>query len=407
MAELTPQEVKEISNVAGLKSADEIIGSLEAMNAFGAMPAADKFSKGIYKQGERYIVSLDYNGFNDATGSDGMPVTVYITSDGQTGELISFSSYFYAEDTDKAPDDAEKAAGEKKIGEFLGANFRGKLSECGESEDTGYFGSGARYPRLVNGVKYINNYLEADYDIRRGVISGFSQVWDDDTSSFTDPAKAIEPAAAQAKMEELAPVHKIYVKSENAFKLCYTSDGADTEIDAVSGEKVKSRYSYDDPKEYGYSDISGHWAENAIRAVAQYGAGLPGEAYLPDKAITQGELVSMLSRVVGYGATDIDTAYRLSYTFIHEDEKAPESKVLREDAFVYLIRLMGYEKIAAMDIFIPGFTDGTDISPGKAGALAILRGSGIVEGDNDSVRPKDDLTRAEAASLIYNYLNQE
>ena len=109
---------------------------------------------------------------------------------------------------------------------------------------------------------------------------------------------------------------------------------------------------------------------------------------------------------MGYGLADEESLYQMHKDIIRDGEKTPAAPVLREDAFVLLIRSMGYERIAGMDIFQPGFNDGTDVSPENSGALAILRGYGIVEGDAGSVRPKANLTRAEAAALIYNYLTK-
>ena len=239
-------------------------------------------------------------------------------------------------------------------------------------------------------------------------MTDFGQEWDDDTSQFTDPKDAIDLNAATAKMEEHAPVHRAYVKSGGNFVLCYTSDGAYTELDALTGDKINP-YGYDAPKAYTYNDIDGHWAEEMIKAVAQAGAGLPGTEFMPDAEITQEELLRMLTAVNYHSIyADTEELYESARDIITEAEKAPNSTVLREDAFVYMVRMMGFGKLAAIsDIFAPGFNDGTDVSPEKTGSLAILRGYGIVKGDAGAVRPKSTLTRAEAASLIYGYLTTE
>lgn len=406
-ADLTPEERAEVDSVAGLKPAEDITASVSAMAVFGAIPAADSFSKRIYKQNDKYYVGLSYSDYKNLIEKTGKPASVYITADGQTGELLRFSSYYYSGDHDAQYSKEEHSAAEDKINAFLTAQFSGKLAACGEPEISGNNTIIITYPRLVNGVRYVNNYLSAEYTMQNGLMTGFSQEWDDDTTGFTDPAAAIEYEAAVSKMEEYAPVHTVYLKTGGKFRLCCTSDGANTEIDAVSGDKLKPRYGTAEPEVYEYTDISGHWAEQYIKAVAQYGAGLPGTEFRPDTAITQSELLKMLTAARYYGSTDEDAMYESAQDIIPADEKAPDGEVLREDAFVYMIRLMGYARIASMDIFVPGFADGTDISPEKAGALAILRGYGIVQGDDVSVRPKAALTRAEAAALLYNYLTTE
>lgn len=406
-AVLTPEERAEIANVAGLKTTDEIIQSIRVMNVFGPLPAADAFERETYKHDDKYIAALYYSDYENAKDKKDQPGSMYITVNGMTGELLSLSSFYYGTNYDASYTDSEAQAGVKKIKDFLSKEFGEKLAMCGEPvEDTGAVFS-LRYPRTVNGVKYDNNELWAVCDLKKGIISDFSQTWDDDVSEFADPAKAIGEAAALAKMEELMPVHKVYVNTGEVFHLCYTSDGANTEIDALTGEKVKPGYGYSEKKAYTYTDISGHWAEDMIKAVAQYGAGLPGTEYMPDTEITQEELLRMLTSGMYYLADETDDLYRNAQDIVTESEKAPEDAVLREDAFMYIARLMGFGKIATMDIFAPGFNDGADITPEKTGALAILRGYGIVKGDAGAARPKDKLTRAEAAALMYGYLTTE
>ena len=83
----------------------------------------------------------------------------------------------------------------------------------------------------------------------------------------------------------------------------------------------------------------------------------------------------------------------------------PDSLVTREEAFTYMTAFMGYSEIAAMtQIFITDFADNSNISEDKIGSAAILRGMGIISGDGVSVRPKDYMTNAEAAVMLYNYL---
>ena len=408
-AALTPAEVAEVEAVKGTKTADEIIKAVSGMGVFGAIPSAESFNKSIYKRNGKYIVSLVYSDYDNAIDKPDTPVNVYIDANGQTGELLSISNYYYKSDYGDNHNDSEYRAARTVITGFLTKSFGGKLAECGEPvEDADYY-LGQQYYRLVNGIKYDNNFLHAIYDLETGIITDFDQEWDDDTSQFTDPKSAIDASAATAKMEEYAPVHKAFVKSGDGFVLCYTSDGAYTELDAVTGDRIKP-YSYDTPKTYSYTDISGHWAEDMIKAVAQAGAGLPGTEFLPDTEIKQEELLRMLAATGYYYSiySDTDELYENAKDIITESEKAPDSPVLREDAFIYIARLMGFGKLAAMsDIFAPGFNDGTDVSPEKTGALAILRGYGIVKGDAGAVRPKSTLTRAEAASLIYWYLTTE
>ena len=88
-----------------------------------------------------------------------------------------------------------------------------------------------------------------------------------------------------------------------------------------------------------------------------------------------------------------------------QDENLP---CIREDGPKYIIRALGYEDIAQMtDIFAAGFSDSADITPGMEGYIALAKGFGIIGGNPDSTfAPKEPLTRADAAIMIYNYLTK-
>ena len=88
-----------------------------------------------------------------------------------------------------------------------------------------------------------------------------------------------------------------------------------------------------------------------------------------------------------------------------EAEKNPEGQVRREDAFVYMVRLDGLDKVAKLqDIFKVEYADGNLISKGKIGYPAILTGMKVICGSGGKVRPQDEITRAEAAVMVYNYM---
>ena len=89
------------------------------------------------------------------------------------------------------------------------------------------------------------------------------------------------------------------------------------------------------------------------------------------------------------------------------EEKTPESPITREKAFVYIIRFAGLEKVAELpDIYKVSYADGELLSEGKIGYAAILSGLGIVCGNGGKLRPQENLTRAEAVTMLYRYLQK-
>lgn len=91
---------------------------------------------------------------------------------------------------------------------------------------------------------------------------------------------------------------------------------------------------------------------------------------------------------------------------IDEDDKNPDLKLTRETAVKYLLDSAGYKKFAELEgLFNCDFIDKNDINPKLAGYAAIARALKIVDG-NSYFKPKNEITRAEAAVMIYNYLKK-
>jgi len=88
-----------------------------------------------------------------------------------------------------------------------------------------------------------------------------------------------------------------------------------------------------------------------------------------------------------------------------EAEKNPEGQVKREDAFVYIVRLDGLEKVAKLsNIFKVEYADGNLLSDGKIGYPAILTGMNVICGNGGYLKPLEAITRAEAATMIYKFM---
>jgi len=90
---------------------------------------------------------------------------------------------------------------------------------------------------------------------------------------------------------------------------------------------------------------------------------------------------------------------------VKEGEKDPDAIITRENAVKFIIRVLNYEKVANIrGIFIVPFEDAEDIAPELEGYVAIAAGLKIVSGSGGKFNPKKELTRAEAAVMIYNCL---
>ena len=162
-----------------------------------------------------------------------------------------------------------------------------------------------------------------------------------------------------------------------------------------------------------YTDISGHFSENAVVLLQKYGVGFTGGKFLPDEVITQKDLVALLNNifyrggaiVLGEGFMYADAYIKATHNgIIAEGDYSPENPVTREMAAVMLVRAMGLEEAAALEgIFVSPFTDVT----GKVGYVAILGAMGVLKGDgNGKFNPTAPITRGEVAVMLVNYLSR-
>lgn len=91
---------------------------------------------------------------------------------------------------------------------------------------------------------------------------------------------------------------------------------------------------------------------------------------------------------------------------IKESEVSPDSFVSRENAVKFVIRVLKYGKVAGIEgIFLVNFKDVDKISESLKGYVAIAQGLNIIKGSNRYFYPDNNLTKEQAALVIYNLLN--
>lgn len=402
-------ELDRVENLISAERAEEIIRAVSTLklgngmersyaNAFRRAPWYFRNDNNV--DNEKFLMRL---GLEDKEGNR----SVYAQLDAETGEILSISNYgYYNEKEDKSGD--AKAIAEKFISEVC-AEKAAECEEAAEDDNDNYLNVSMR--RLVNGVPYRDNYIRYTYDKKYSRISSYNLEWDEYTEYFTKPDEAIGLEAAAEKILEAAPLKLIYINSDGKFRLCYTISKSAyyTDIDAVTGEPLR-RDTDEETAQINYSDINGHWAEAAIRRLAEVGMCEAADTFRPDDEMTQIEMLRLFAGAFFGGSYQNEDEERLYSRlerggYVKEGEKNPQAAVSREDAFVYMVRFMGYERVAKLNgIFSCNYSDAAQISADKLGYAAILTGFGVVSGDVNSIRAKDNTTRAEAAMMVYKYL---
>lgn len=186
-----------------------------------------------------------------------------------------------------------------------------------------------------------------------------------------------------------------------------------TIIDAYTGDILDYSGSiYKESSIPTYTDIEDSYAKDKINTLAEYGIGFTSGAFNPKEFIKQKDFLLLLWQSMNpnraSSETDIDEIYQnlTRQNILKENEEDRERAVSKEEAVKFVIRAMNYEKLAKIpDIYADIFVDGKDIDPNIKGHMTLAYGLRIINGDGtEYIRPKNELKRQDAASIIYNYM---
>lgn len=399
---LTEKELAEITEVEGLLSVSQIESKIKSIPyiKFPANVALENSSLYKNNRGE-YVYNLFYS-----NNEKGQYNYVSLSANAKDGKLLNYNCT-NSPDNNITLSESQKQSTKEKTEKFLlyVAEEEFKSTQLGTERENGSLVN-KYYQRMVNGIKHLNNGISVTFDAKASVITYFSLTFTDGV--FEAPEKAVDKDIAYNNLLSYSPVTKMYVRVEGAYKVCYTLEKSGVIIDALTG-KIKNQYN-ETPAEFSYTDIKGHWAEEAAEKLSEIQVGFSGDKLVPDKAITQEEYLRLL-------ATGIYGKYYHNYKeeelydslirekIITEEEKNPTSQITREESFVYIIRMANLERVAKIEnIYKVEYIDKTEISPDKIGYCAILSGFNIIGGSNGKIRPKNNLTRGEAIVMLYRYL---
>ena len=182
-----------------------------------------------------------------------------------------------------------------------------------------------------------------------------------------------------------------------------------------------------------FKDVENHWAKGDVNEVGSrlIDKGVGEGNFAPDRAITRSEFAAMLASALGLKHTstidkfsDVDkqnTYYNQIYaaydygiiTGYTNGKFGPNDTITREQAMSMLGKAMEITgmntKVSEADInaSLKLLSDSSTISPYARKATAICVKNGIFGGDaKGRITPKDNFTRAQAASVIIRLLKQ-
>ena len=174
-----------------------------------------------------------------------------------------------------------------------------------------------------------------------------------------------------------------------------------------------------------FNDTKGHWAKTAIDYVVSKGyfAGLSKTEFGPNKAITRGQFVSVLGRMLNVNVNDYkdqnfkDVKSGMYYSpyiawankvgivsGVGQGNFAPDKELTREEMAVMMTKFL---KVSGKNLNAKGktntFKDDAKIQGWAKDSVKEMARLGLVSGMGDgSFAPKSQFTRAQVAQVLYN-----
>ncbi len=396
----TPEEIKAIENVSGL--IDKADAEKIVKDAF--------FEEGkFYLDATSYRLSKEYEkenyfwnlGFNSPEGEEYKYANANLNA--KSGELLSYYSSYDGEQIAEATVASEDVTA--KVKAFLEKYAPSRIVECGELEaNVSKYGVDFKADRVKNGVRVEGEYISigAAHD---GVIKNY-QMSIDESLEFADISSVIGQSEAMKALATYGKFEKCYVYNGENYVLAYVFKEPYVKINPFTGESLaKNEESGVAVKQY--DDISGHWAEDIIKALADNGYFIDNPSFNPDKAITIKEFLTFAKFV--YNATDEALCAKIE--IVEPEKKELDLKIdvngviTREIAAKYITYDMGFYEIAKYgQIFKYPFKDSHLVNQDTVGHIAICAAKKVFSGDMEgNFNPLKEMTRAEAATVIYNY----
>ncbi len=185
------------------------------------------------------------------------------------------------------------------------------------------------------------------------------------------------------------------------------------------GEKAPMANLNENASSSFYDVPNTHWSYNAVSALseAKIISGYDASTFLPDNSITRAEFTKLICTSFG-----IPTAYA-SFTDVsadawyngyvggacifgiingYGDTFNPDSYITRQDAALIVYRALKNENIVLNGS--ADFADRNDIALYALTAVGALKEYGIISGDGTYFYPASNITRAEAAQILYKTL---
>ncbi len=421
---LTETEISELEDIEGLISKDDAQKAVRALEVLDLDDRMELISINSYVRGEEKERYYKLN-FQFSDEENNLNLTGWATVNARTGKLISWQSYKRNDVSNKNEKEIDRnvieAAAYDALKILAPEHFAddNKCEYVKDTDEESYNKQTVVYTRYVNELKFDEDTVNVTVNPENNKISSFNISYSE--KEFPSPEGVFSKEEIQNKLSQMIEYELYYItlKSDKNSKfndkavLGYLCDELSyIKLDPFSGEWI-NKNDYEQESALVYDDISGHYAEEIINKLGKFRIGFEGREFKPDEIITQEDYISLLvatfinrNPIVLKADNELswEFQYAQRYEFLKEDELNPQKPVTRENAAVYMIRALGIEEYANLSgIYNCMFPDAIN----NIGSISILGAMKVFNGDeNGNFNPDKQLTRAEAAVVIYNYLTR-
>lgn len=409
-AALSPAEISAIDRVSGFLTGEQALGKLLEAAELNSLDV-DSFSERYislnrdYRDRNRYIYDVMMYRYDDPSLTEGDIAYIYGRVDAESGRVLSFNlnylwNYFPEGENNYSEEQAEAITDAflKKIAPGEYAKSKKESNEQNYRGDAVYL----QYIRYENGVPFRDNGITVSVSSFTGKITSYSLNWYDN-EAFPDITGVLpeETALAGFAAQVGSSINYITIGDGNA-ALVYRLNSRNY-IDPFTGSALD--YSgapwSDSTVTPEYGDVSGHWAENIVTRLVDNGVFLWSGSFEPEKTMTELEFLRYILLIESY-YYPVDPIEYMSMRGI--SVAADADKILtRQEAARIIVEYLGYGKLAEQsEWFVYPFRD--DVTEEYRGYITICYMLGIVNGSDGKFDASANITRAQAASILYNMI---
>lgn len=382
---LKPNEQSEIEKMASLvkvQDVEKLLRTIAVLAVADDMKISDSYT---YKSDGKYFVRFT---------TENEERVMNVVYNGETGEVVSIYSYYYGMYEEKEKSDEAEIPTEE-MAELARLLAKDKMNET----EVVFADNKMTATRVVNGVAFPENRINVTYNLDKKAVTRFSIQWDDGKTEFANPDDVIDVKTARDILFEKGGLEDVWVKTSDGYRKAVTLDSS-ISIDAISGKEI---FTYESNEKVSYTDIESHWAKQAIETLFEHDIYLAGDKFNPDSPISQADMIRLFSSCRSNGmlsyATSDEEVVRYAYEQKYIEKCKADETVTRKEAFEALVNILGYGEIASFDIYKSSYIDFA-----ADGNAEILKAMGVLNGEY--ARGDDELTRGEAAVMVYRYLKK-